>query len=450
MHHLVSAAVFLVAAVPALGATRKVPQQFATINAAIGAANPGDTIKISKGEYRENVVVDVADLTIKGEDGVVIDARPDGAGGSGSGVDVEAAGVTIQDVVIRHAKEVEMFGGPGNGSNVWVNAAGCELRRVTSQHAAFAHLATTTSATELRVIDSTFQGAGGSFVLGADTSFDGCFFERCGSLELNGPGGEVKKCTFDGCSAGVIGLAPLVRVTKCTLRRIMVLPFLSLNDGATFSDNRVEECGGALVRGNDALVRGNQFVGSLAVTPTLAALQIDDCSGASVEDNEFEDCCGGAIAAFETATGCTITGNSIKRCRLVAAPIFLGASIRFDAGIDLQTNGAIVSGNNIKDCGGDGIHVFGDNNQILENVVKSCLEDGIDVMGVGNTVNGNEAKKNGAEGLENNGSMTVMNDNVASKNRIDIANDGSFASFTGNTPAGTPPPPEIDIEPDLP
>ena len=60
-------------------------------------------------------------------------------------------------------------------------------------------------------------------------------------------------------------------------------------------------------------------------------------------------------------------------------------------------------------------------------------------------MNGNDARKNQAEGIENNGANTVMNDNVAAKNRIDIANNGSFMSFSNNQPAGTPPPPEIDL-----
>ena len=47
-------------------ATLKVPDSYATIQEAIDAASAGDTIKISKGKYTENIVVDKS-LTIRGK-----------------------------------------------------------------------------------------------------------------------------------------------------------------------------------------------------------------------------------------------------------------------------------------------------------------------------------------------------------------------------------------------
>ena len=54
------------AAPPALADTLSVPAQFASIGDAVAAAQPGDTISIAAGEYRENLTIDVADLTLKG------------------------------------------------------------------------------------------------------------------------------------------------------------------------------------------------------------------------------------------------------------------------------------------------------------------------------------------------------------------------------------------------
>ena len=48
------------------GATLKVPGSYATIQAAIDAASSGDTIKIAKGRYTENIVIDKR-LTIRGK-----------------------------------------------------------------------------------------------------------------------------------------------------------------------------------------------------------------------------------------------------------------------------------------------------------------------------------------------------------------------------------------------
>jgi len=88
------------------------PNCFSTIQAAVNAASTGDMINIApnpspKG-YTENVVVNTSGLTIKGSAQVIVDtcettAFPNGCGGSG--FEINASGVTIENLIIRHARD---------------------------------------------------------------------------------------------------------------------------------------------------------------------------------------------------------------------------------------------------------------------------------------------------------------------------------------------------------
>src|SRR6266508_5669946 len=53
-----------------------------TIQAAVDAANPGDTVRVPPGIYRENVLVAKDNITIKGQSGAVLDGTglPDNSG----------------------------------------------------------------------------------------------------------------------------------------------------------------------------------------------------------------------------------------------------------------------------------------------------------------------------------------------------------------------------------
>ena len=82
----------------------KVPRDYATIQAAVNAASPGDTIKVVAGVYNENVVISTSGLRLLGGEGAVID----GAGLTGTGIlvlgtaaqpvaDVEVSGFEVRD-----------------------------------------------------------------------------------------------------------------------------------------------------------------------------------------------------------------------------------------------------------------------------------------------------------------------------------------------------------------
>jgi parallel beta-helix repeat protein len=70
---LVAAMVSLPA--PALADGHRVIRVATTIQAAVDAAGPGDTIVVPPGTYRESVLIDKSGLTLRGSRGAVIDAR---------------------------------------------------------------------------------------------------------------------------------------------------------------------------------------------------------------------------------------------------------------------------------------------------------------------------------------------------------------------------------------
>lgn len=89
-----------------------VPGNFASIQAAVSAAKPNDTIEIASGTYAERVVINKSDITIIGLDGsggarVVLDGTTLG-GGTGLGIHIAGtatapvSNVEIRNLVVRN------------------------------------------------------------------------------------------------------------------------------------------------------------------------------------------------------------------------------------------------------------------------------------------------------------------------------------------------------------
>jgi len=115
---LLALTLLLGAAGQAQAAYRFVPWMYPTIQAAEDASLPGDTIYIMPGEYRENVVVDVDNVTIMGGYGIPPTTIIDG----GSGTDVltiNSLNVTVRYITLRHG-EIGLNADPGTDLHLYL------------------------------------------------------------------------------------------------------------------------------------------------------------------------------------------------------------------------------------------------------------------------------------------------------------------------------------------
>lgn len=152
-------------------------------------------------------------------------------------------------------------------------------------------------------------------------------------------------------------------------------------------------------------------------------------NGIVLRANQIGDCAGRGIALFGDAA--TIVDNEVRD------NLGHGIVCYFDV-----TGGCTITGNEVKGNGSDGIRVTGDQHLIADNKVLRNLGDGIEILfGTGNTIRGNSCKKNAHEGIDNTGLATVIDDNDCAKNARgtgpDIAGTGkdgmgTVASFVGN------------------
>jgi plastocyanin len=84
----------------ATGVTRRVPQDYPTIQNGVDAANPGDMVLIDKGEYNEAVFVTTPSVTLRGVDrnAVILDGKFE----LGTGIMVGGNGVAIENMTARN------------------------------------------------------------------------------------------------------------------------------------------------------------------------------------------------------------------------------------------------------------------------------------------------------------------------------------------------------------
>ncbi len=395
--------VALLCATTAAADVLEVPSDFATIQAAVDAAAPGDTVRVGPGVWRENVVVSVPGLVLRGTRSVI--------DGSGEGPCVQVVGEgpvppsPVHDVELRGLRLV-------NGTNA-VRATGDRLV----------------------VRDVVMEGSSGAAVL------------------VGGDNARLSGNRITACQQAFAVTAGVTSHTVIERNRVEGAVVQSLVQGGAFTldRNRFEACvgGGVWLIATHAVepttVSRNrlEFLGAtgLAVTATAGG-------GALVERNRVELALGtglsiggfGPTAARNTLSRCT--GTSLRAAatggRVLDNRIRSGAGI----GIDVEELGAgRVEGNRVERNLGDGLRFSGSDGSLLGNRLVRNGQDGIDVVdGEGNALLDNVCSRNGHEGIDNSGVGTTILGNTARGNALGAGPDiagagdggvGSVAPYTG-------------------
>lgn len=400
-----------------------------TIQDCVDVSDPGDTVRVPVGQYRENVTVD-KQLKIEGTDcarrrEIIVDAQPGGV--EGTGFLVTADRVSIRCLTVR------------NGS---VGIQGGDVG---------------TPVNNLLVGQVTLEGQNDDGVLvfgdGAVVQNSQVRSNGDNSVEVNGNGARVSSLLLFGSDSSC------VRIN---------------GDDATVEKSRAERCEdgeGFEVNGDDALVRDNSVLGSQeGITVEGAAVRVTGNQSNATSDQGFD------INCTDRCDEALVQGNRASRASNDDEGFFIESTTpglrvidntslyNLEEGFEADTFRAIFRGNTAEYNGsegeseGHGFLIDGDGNRFEDNTSRRNKRDGFfldtgnnnafvgnfaggnskdgfdldDESGSNNRLLRNTAVNNRAEGFENNALLTDVVDNDASDNRIDCANSGTIDLNEGN------------------
>lgn len=285
---ILTAAAALITASAHAGEKLRVPTEFATIQAAIDFARPGDRIKIAPGFYDEDVVLDRTDLLLKGTD----------------------------DTFVR-----SMF---------LANADRCVVRDMTL----------TGNRVQLDLLDSDDVRLRNLSLLEADV---GLQVENCDRLIVEtsdvigcGVGIDVldssevtiRKVLFEdnlGTSLDMTD-SPRALIEECVLRETATIA-LETSPLATVRDNVLKESSLFMAECDNSLVQNNKIKNERAT-----GMMLEDCEVVTVDANKIKKC-GDEGIQVNDGTANRLSGNKIKRN---------------DTGLRMNSLGNTVDNNKIK------------------------------------------------------------------------------------------------------
>ncbi|HEX5008749.1 MAG TPA: right-handed parallel beta-helix repeat-containing protein [Planctomycetota bacterium] len=349
-----AACVLLLLASRASADTLQVPQDFATIQEAVDAANDGDTILVHAGTYAEAVAItNKTNLLVKAAGKVIVDP-PD-----------LADGITL---------------------------TGCD----------------TCTVEKLRVIDAV----NGLLLVDCFT----CTVSKCRVDAVSGLGVAledcnncfVEKCTITGAGTDGIGVGAN-GTTACALTHI------SKNKIIEPGDDGVDLNGtNGIIEKNTVIDAGGNGYRSESVPPATTNTWVK-CKSFGAQNHGFE--INGASNSIFFCTekdsgvnGFACAGSGTYQLLKVKSTHATGTGIVVEAGLDgtsvtsckvkqpgadgisMQANGALVSRNKVTAAGNDGFAVGGNDGFYEKNSAMKSNSDGFQLLGTGNELTKNKAK----------------------------------------------------------
>lgn len=418
----------LLAAPLQAGSTLKVPQQFDTIQAAVNAAVSGDVVQVSKGVYRENVIVTTSGIALRGKSGATIDAGYAADCVHVAANDVEVSGFTLLNGGLGQSLPLAGDGGPIAGGLRYIGSGAIVSKlQVRACEAYGIFLDQATGSIDKCSIDGC-PGYGIHVVTPSSlsatiTSITKCDVHRCfyGILAEEGPF-DIEKNSTD--RSGIAGLAMEISTLAFKALPLVTPSTVSGNTcTSSFQYGMIVADGtgaGATVEKNTA--SDNSF-GLL-----LEGFDMEVLSN-TVENNFL-------LGVDLEASGCHLMKNKVRGNSGVG--ILVGAGSFVDDGASNGSNHLEL--NTVQDNGGDGIHVVSSFNDVHDNTCKDNLGDGIQIFNggvTGSTVMGNTCTGNGHDGVDNWGLLTLLQDNVAKDNGgADIAGLGNGGGTVANGSSG--------------
>lgn len=327
---------------PAEGAKLKVPADYATIQAAVNAANAGDIVEVSSGTYFETVSISANDLTLRAKSGhtVTIDA-----GGSGEPLSIGfASDVTVQNIRLRNSAD-------SIGLNI-----------------AFASSILIKGCT----VDGVWTG-GISAVLASEVVIEECVVKNTNGygIRLDASGSVVRDTTVKNTGGdGILVTGSTNTIEENTITNTFEVGIRLGNNPTTcescvIADNDIEDASNGIFV--DTTATGNSIIENIIESIEFDGIELED----GAEDN-------------------IVSGNSIRASG--------------DSGMECAADYCLLSRNKVKKSAADGtlIEAAGQACLFYKNKVKQSTGDGFQIDGTGNALVENLAQGSGAYDLNDN------------------------------------------------
>jgi hypothetical protein len=457
--------VLVLAASASAATTIAVPRQQATIQAAVNVAATGDTIVVSAGVYRENVVVPIGKdgLTFKGA-GAVIDGNINGV--QGACLTVQSANVSVSGFRFRNGTTQIVGSAAGlsvtkcgfsdaNGIGVDVSGDGAVVDGCRFDGLAGLAFRANGAAATMRNSSLRHCGGGGMDITGLNSVAESNTFvwvDDVNAIKITGDNARVTKNRFSMCDKECIritGIASHVENNKGD-RIDARLVNITSGDGAVVQNNVATWMnGGISVAGDNVHVLKNRVMhNSASAAVSVAGDNVEVSFNTVVET--WNDADGVSVASGSATGGGTVEGNRVTDSA--------GIGLRLDT-----VNHLMVKSNSVVRCGDDnrsGIRLVGNGNSMTgcstteadevgvyvsgdANVVTSCSSVGATEVGIlvasgtGNSLVDCTASGAGLEGLTNGGLLTSVTRGAFRGERFDVTADlAALATFANPTLAG--------------